>query len=116
MVADTRSEASCCTKCPAPGMVTSVKALSTRFQVPLSAHGNSHLRQNRGSERGGILIGLGIVGAVIIEHGLEVRAIECFDVVRLSRIVFDPASQTFGSQVFLGARLLEVEGVLTEIG
>ena len=41
MVFETRSAASCCTKCPAPGMVTNVKSFSTKSHVPLSAPGRS---------------------------------------------------------------------------
>src|SRR5262249_32843291 len=37
----TRSEASCCTKWPAPGTVTRVKSLSTQLQVSLRAPGRS---------------------------------------------------------------------------
>src|SRR5438874_13756058 len=34
IVSATRSAASCCTKCPAPGTVTSVRSFSSQFHVP----------------------------------------------------------------------------------
>ena len=46
IVRETKSAASCWTKCPAPGIVTSVKSFSNQFQVPFNPSASSAASPN----------------------------------------------------------------------
>ena len=54
----------------------------------------------------------GIVGAIVVHHRAEIRALEGLDVAGLFLRILHPAGEAFGRQHLLRAFLLEVPGVL----
>ena len=54
-----------------------------------------------------VLVRARIVGAVVIQHGLEVRSIEGFDIVHARRVVLDPGRQFFRCQSSFPHRVFE---------
>ena len=124
MIRVTLSAASCWTKWPAFGIVTSVSSLSIQFQVSLSAPGSSAVilqavdHQHRAFDLreladGCLLVRLArVVGLVVVEHRLESRALERLDVVLPRLGVLHPEGEACSAVSLGGVGLLEVAGVL----
>ena len=127
----TMSAASCWTKWPAPGMVTSVRSLSIHFQVSLSAPGSSawsfkpwikrteHLTAGKSGMAGLVpeflaaLFGKArVVCLVVVEHAFERRSFERGEIDFACFGIFDPASQKGDGDVLGGVWLLKVARVL----